>query len=201
MDRRPFTEILSKFWWLLLLRGIAAIVFGVLAIVWPAATVVALVVWFAVFALIDGVAALYHAIANRSELEYWWWLLLEGIFGILFGVLVLARPGISAALVGVVLVLWFAAWTILSGAMRVVMAFRLRREIEGEFWLGLSGVLSILFGVILMARPEAGVVFLLYLLAFWAIAVGVAMIIFAFRAKSFAGRARERIQEVAERRG
>ncbi len=199
MNQQPLTHLLSGYWWLLLLRGIAAIVFGVLAIAWPAATVTALVIWFAVFALIDGLAALYHAITNRNEMEYWWWLLLEGIFGVLFGVLVLARPGISTVVLGVVLVMWFAAWAIISGAMRVVMAFRLRKEIEGEFWLGLSGVLSILFGVILMTRPEAGVLFLLYLLAFWAIAVGVVMVIFAFRVKSFAGRARQKIQEFADR--
>jgi uncharacterized membrane protein HdeD (DUF308 family) len=199
MDRQPFTTILSTFWWLLLLRGIAAILFGVLAIVWPAATVTALVIWFAVFALIDGVAALYHGIANRSELEYWWLLILEGIFGIVFGILVLARPGISTVVLSVVLVLWFAAWAIVTGAMRFAMAIRLRHEIEGEFWLGLSGLLSILFGIILMTRPEAGVVFLLYVLAAWAIITGIVMVVFAFRLKSLAGRARERVQEVAER--
>jgi uncharacterized membrane protein HdeD (DUF308 family) len=197
MDRQPFTTILSTFWWLLLLRGIAAILFGVLAIVWPAATVTALVIWFAVFALIDGAAALYHGIANRSELEYWWLLILEGIFGIVFGILVLARPGISTVVLSVVLVLWFAAWAIVTGAMRIAMAIRLRHEIEGEFWLGLSGLLSILFGIILMTRPEAGVVFLLYVLAAWAIITGIVMVVFAFRLKSFAGRAHRRLGTTA----
>jgi uncharacterized membrane protein HdeD (DUF308 family) len=189
MDKNPLSQLLSRYWWLLLARGILAILFGVSALAWPGLTLVTLVMLFAGFALVDGVFEVVHAISHRREIENWGLLLIEGLFGVAFGILAFLAPGLTTAVGGVIVAFYIAAWAIVTGAMRIAMAVRLRKEIEGEWLLGLSGAISILFGIIIMARPAVGVLAMLYFVAIWAIIVGGLLIALAFKARKLGSRA------------
>ncbi|MBI5670155.1 MAG: HdeD family acid-resistance protein [Chloroflexi bacterium] len=168
--------LMTSNWWSLLLRGLAAIVFGILVIAFPGAALSTFVILFAAYALVDGVFTIIAAIRNRQQ-ERWWVHLLEGIVSVIAGILAIAYPGITA----LVMLYIIAFWAILTGVFEIWAAIQLRREIEGEFWLGLGGALSILFGVLLILFPGTGILTVLWLVAGYAIAFGVVMIILAFR--------------------
>jgi len=173
---------LADNWWLVLLRGIAAIAFGILAFFWPAIALVTLVFLWGTYALVDGVFALAAAIAGvGGEVVPRWWLVLVGIAGILAGVLAFVWPDITAQ----VLLAFIAAWAIMIGVLQIVGAIQLRKEIEGEWLLGLSGLLSILFGVALVAQPSAGALAVVWMIASFAIVVGCLYIALAFRLKQY----------------
>ncbi len=174
-------RLLSKYWWVLVLRGLLAILFGIVAYARPGLTLATLVLLFAAYALADGALDLVKAIGARREDEHWWWLLLEGAIGILFGVFTFRNPVAMAA----VIALYIAAWAIVTGALRIVMAVRLRKEIEGEFWMGLSGATSVVFGLLMMAQPAAGALTLLWLIAIWSIVLGFSLVLLGFRVRRF----------------
>jgi uncharacterized membrane protein HdeD (DUF308 family) len=174
-------RLLAQNWWVLLLRGIVMILFGVMAYAWPGMTIATLVMFFAAFVLVDGVFDVYHAFSGRQENDNWWILLIEGLLGIAFGVITWMRPGITT----MVLLLFIAFWAIMTGILKIIMAIRLRKEIEGEWWLVLAGVVSVLFGVLVMARPGAGALGMLFVIAAWAILMGIAMVILSFKARGF----------------
>src|SRR5580765_652797 len=199
METNPLTQFLSRFWWLLLLRGVLAILFGISAFVWPGLTLVTLVMLFAAYAFVDGIFDVVHAISHRQEIEHWVLLLIEGLFGIAFGILAFQSPELTTLVGGVIVAFYIAAWAIVTGAMRIAMAVRLRKEIEGEWLLGLSGAVSILFGIFIMARPAAGALAMLYFVAAWAILLGVILIALAFKARKFGGRISEAMANVKER--
>jgi len=184
-------KLLAANWWVLLLRGILAILFGVAAYAWPGLTLATLVMFFAVFVFVDGVFDVFAAFAGRQENENWWVLLIEGLLGIAFGAITWMRPGITT----MVLLLFIAFWAMATGILRIIMALRLRKEIEGEGWLVLSGLASVLFGLIVMARPGAGAMALLWLIGAWAIVVGIFLVILAFQARSFG----KKLEEVREK--
>lgn len=199
LETRPVAHLLSRFWWMILLRGVCAVLFGISAIAWPGLTLVTLTMLIAVYAFVDGIFEVLHAIGHRQELENWGLLLLEGVFGILFGVIVFQSPELTTAIGAVIVGLYIAAWAIVTGAMRIAMAVRLRKEIEGEWLLGLSGAVSILFGLVIMLQPTVGAIGLLYLVALWAILLGAFLIAFAFKARKFANRAREAVSALRDR--
>jgi uncharacterized membrane protein HdeD (DUF308 family) len=179
-----FANILSRYWWMTLLRGVIWILFGIVVFVQPAISLVALTVLFGAFALADGIAAIVTAVSGRHEHENWWVLLLVGLAGIGVGLMTFLSPGLTA----LVLLFYIAAWAIVTGVLEIVAAVRLRKEIEGEFWLALAGVLSIAFGVMLIARPGAGALSVLWIIASFAIAFGVSLILLAFRVRGFVNR-------------
>jgi uncharacterized membrane protein HdeD (DUF308 family) len=156
-------------WWAVLLRGIVAIAFGVLAFAWPGVTVATLVVMFGLYALVDGVFSLLTAIGGRRHREDRWLLALEGIIGIWAGVVTLRAPEVTA----VVLVFFISIWAMATGFLRIAAAIRLRKEISGEVWLALSGVLAVLFALMLIMRPVVGVLGLVWLIAGYALVLGV----------------------------
>jgi uncharacterized membrane protein HdeD (DUF308 family) len=199
METNPLTQLLSRFWWLLLLRGVLAILFGISAFAWPGLTLVTLVVLFAAYAFVDGVFEVVHAIGHRKEIEHWGLLLIEGLFGIAFGVLAFRSPELTTLVGGVIVAFYIAAWAIVTGAMRIAMAVRLRKEIEDEWLLGLSGAVSILFGIVIMARPAAGALAMLYFVATWAIVLGAIIIMLAFKIRKFGGRVGEAVAKIKER--
>jgi uncharacterized membrane protein HdeD (DUF308 family) len=174
-------KLLSEYWWVLLLRGVLAIAFGIVAYAWPGLTLATLLMFFAAFVLVDGVFDVFHAFSGRKENESWWVLLLEGLLGIAFGVITWTNPGVTT----LVLLLFIAFWALSTGVLRILMAVRLRKEIEGEWWLILSGVASALFGLIVLARPGAGALAMVLFIAVWSIVVGVFLVILSFRARSF----------------
>lgn len=167
---------LERNWWLLLVRGIAAILFGVAAFAWPGLTVAVLVLLFGAWVFVDGAFAIADSIRYRDRIDKWWLWLLDGVFGVIVGLLALFMPGMTT----LVLLMFIAAWAILGGILRVVAAIQLRKKIEGEWFLGLGGALSILFGGVLIAVPEAGLLSLVWLIAAWSMAIGILFIILAF---------------------
>jgi uncharacterized membrane protein HdeD (DUF308 family) len=175
------STILARFWWMILLRGILAILFGILVFAWPGITLLALVFLFGFYALADGIANVVTAIGGRREREHWWVLLLLGLAGVALGILTFLNPGITA----LVLLLYIAIWAIVTGLLQIMAAIRLRKEIEGEFWLALAGAASVGLGVLLIARPGAGALAVLWIIGFYAILFGVILLILAFKARGF----------------
>jgi uncharacterized membrane protein HdeD (DUF308 family) len=175
-------ETLTRRWWVLAVRGGAAVLFGLLALIWPGITVLALVLLFGAYALVDGVLALYTALADRSAAQgRRGWLALEGVAGVLAAIGAFVWPGITA----LVLLYLIAAWALVTGVAEIVAAIRLRREIEGEWLMILSGALSIVFGVLAFLFPSAGALAVVWLIAAYAIAFGVVMVILAFRLRRY----------------
>jgi uncharacterized membrane protein HdeD (DUF308 family) len=164
-------------WWMFAVRGVAAIIFGVLALVWPGQALQALVLVFGAFALVDGIFAVIAGIAARGTFDRWWAVLLEGVAGIVIGLLTFFWPNITA----LVLVYFIAAWALITGIFEIVAAIQLRRVITGEWMLIFGGLLSIIFGILLFVFPGAGAVSLVWLIAIYAIVFGISEIVFAFR--------------------
>ncbi len=168
---------MSRYWWVLAIRGVAAILFGVAAFVWPAITLTVLVLLFGAYALVDGIFAVIAGITARKEEERWWMMVLEGLAGIVIGVVTFLYPNITA----LALLYFIAAWSILTGVFEIAGAIRLRKEIEGEWLLALAGVASIIFGVLLVIQPGAGALALIWLIGAYAIVFGILMLVLAFR--------------------
>jgi uncharacterized membrane protein HdeD (DUF308 family) len=173
----PMLQALAKNWWLMLLRGIVAIIFGVLAFIWPGVTLLTLVLFYGAYALVDGALAIGAAVAGPGTAGPRWWLAVVGVLGVAAGLLTFLWPGITAF----VLLYFIAGWAIATGVFEIVGAIRLRKEIDNEWMLILSGVLSILFGVILIISPGAGALALIWVIGTYAILAGIIYIILAFR--------------------
>jgi uncharacterized membrane protein HdeD (DUF308 family) len=163
-------DYLQRSWWIFLLRGIAATVFGIMAFVWPALTLAVLAVLFGAYVLIDGVFGLVDAVRYRDRLHRVWPLVLESVLGIVVGLL---APGVTA----LVLLLFIGVWAIVGGLLRIVLAFQIRHEITGEWILIAGGVLSIIFGGLLIALPQTGLITLAWLIGFYATAFGILFIV------------------------
>lgn len=161
---------------MLLVRGILAILFGIAAFIWPSLTIEALVLLFGAYALVDGIVAVIVGIQQYGETKRWWAVLLEGIVGIVLGVLTLLWPGTTAT----VLLAFIAAWAIVTGVFEIAAAVALRKVIEGEWTLILAGALSVLFGVLLLLQPTAGALAIIWLIGAYAIVFGVLLGILAF---------------------
>ena len=182
--------ILSRFWWMTLIRGVIGVLFGIMLFAWPQISLASLVLVFGAFALADGATNVATAIGGRDENENWWVLLLAGLAGIGVGVLTFLNPGATA----LALLFYIAIWAIAIGLLQIVAAIRLRKEIEGEFWLGLAGVASIVFGALIAARPGEGALAVLWLIATYAIVYGVILILLAFEARGFVNRVKTAVK-------
>ena len=189
------SKLMLSYWWVLLLRGVIAILFGIAAYAWPGMTLVTLLTLFGAFALVDGIFNVFHAFSGRKEDERWWVLLLEGLLGIAIGVITFQAPEVTAT----VLILYIGFWAMATGVLRIILAVRLRKEIEGEWWMALAGLAGIVFGVFMVARPGAGALAVLWLVAIWAIVGGVCLVIFSFKVKALGGKLDEVRQRLAAR--
>jgi len=176
-----FPELLARNWWLFLLRGIAALAFGVLSLIWPEISLATLILLFGAYALVDGAFALSAAIVGRGKAELRWWLVLVGLLGIGVGVTTFLWPGLTA----LTLLYFIAGWIVATGLLQIIGAIELRKAIDNEWWLILDGALSVLFGILLFIMPGAGALALIWLIALFAIAFGILMIGFAFKVKKF----------------
>src|ERR687883_246312 len=166
-------------WWVLVLRGLVAILFGLAALFWPGLILAVLIVFFGAYALVDGVLSVIAAFRSSGHGMRRPLLLIEGAIGILFGIVTLFWPGLTAlALLYVV-----AFWAIFTGIARIVMAIMLRREIENEWSIALSGVLSVVLGIVLILLPGAGLLAYTWLIGLLALALGIALIVYAFRVR------------------
>lgn len=176
----PMLRALAQNWWLLLLRGIAAIAFGIMAFVWPGITLLTLTILWGAYALVDGAFALWSAITGRtSAIAPRWWLAIVGVAGLAAGILTFAWPGMTA----LILLMFIAWWAIIVGVMEIWGAIRLRKEIEGEWLLALAGLLSVAFGIAMLVWPGVGALAVVWLIGWYAILLGVIWIALAFRLK------------------
>jgi uncharacterized membrane protein HdeD (DUF308 family) len=173
---------LADNWWLLLLRGIAAIAFGVLAFFWPGLTLVTLTLLWGAYALMDGVIAIWAAFnASGGDAGPRWWLGLSGVAGTLAGVVTFYYTGTTT----LVLLMFIAVWAIIIGTLQIWGAIVLRKVLQHEWLLILSGVLSIAFGVVLLAQPGTGALALVWTIAWYAIFFGCFYVALAFRLKQY----------------
>ena len=169
---------LAKNWWLLLLRGIAAIIFGLLAFAWPGLTLLTLILFYGAFALVDGVLAIVAAITGGVPGSRWW-LAIVGLLGIAAGLLTFLTPGLTA----LVLLFFIAGWAIVTGVFEIIGAIKLRKEIDNEWLLILGGIISVLFGVGMMLAPGAGALALVWVIGAYSVVMGVLFVALAFRLK------------------
>lgn len=170
---------LGRNWWLLLLRGLVAIVFALLTWAQPGVSLAALVLVFGIYVLADGLLGVWSAIAKRRDNRHWWLLLLWGLVGIVVGVMTFIMPGIT----GLVLLMYIAAWAVITGLLQIVAAIRLRKEIKGEWLMILSGLVSVAFGVLLFLQPGAGALAVAWIIAAYAFIFGVLMVLLAFKVR------------------
>ncbi len=171
-------EQLIKNWWMVALRGVLAVLFGLAALLMPGITVSVLVILFGAYALVDGIFALVAAATGATAMrERWWMLVIEGIAGIAVGIVTFLWPAITA----LTLVLLVAAWAIITGFLEIATAIRLRRHIQGEWLLALTGVVSIILGIVLAAEPGASLIAWVWLIGAYALVFGILMLVLAYR--------------------
>lgn len=178
-------ELLSRNWWIVLLRGIAGVLFGLAALAWPGITLVALVLLFGSYAFVDGAFAIGAAFSRRARSDRWWLLLVEGILGVGAGLVAWFMPNITA----LAMVYLVAAWAITTGALEIAAAVRLRQEMRGEWLLALAGVVSIGMGVVIAFSPAIGALALVWTIGIYALIVGVLFIVLSVRLRRLAHRA------------
>jgi uncharacterized membrane protein HdeD (DUF308 family) len=168
---------LSRHWWTLALRGIASLIFGLIALAWPGITLSALIIVFGVFALANGFV---HAVAAARAIDTdgsWWALLAESLPSIGAGVVALVWPGLTA----LALLYLIAVWAIATGVLELAAAIRLRQEVQGESLLALGGIASIAFGVVAAIFPGDGALALIWLIGIYAIVFGGVLIALSLR--------------------
>ena len=165
---------------LLIVRGIVGVVFGLVAFAWPGITIAGLVVIFGAYTIIDGITTMILGLSRRAEYGRSWPAAIQGIVGIVVGVLTFIWPGLTA----LALVIFIGAWAIVTGVFEIAAAIKLRREITGEWMLALSGLLSLVFGVLVFAFPGAGAVGIAWVLGAYAMAGGVVLIALGVRLRS-----------------
>ncbi|GAB2838605.1 HdeD family acid-resistance protein [Actinocorallia aurea] len=175
-------EEVARHWWLVLLRGILAVLFGIIAWVWPGITVLALAILFGAYALVDGIAALYHAIRGLPG-QSRGWLAFTGVLSVAAGLIALFWPGITVF----VLLLVIACWAIITGVFEIITGIWLRRQIEGEWWFIVGGIISVLFGLLLLIWPGAGGLALIWIIGLFSILFGIALIVTSFRLRGLRG--------------
>jgi uncharacterized membrane protein HdeD (DUF308 family) len=179
MAREGLLDQLAANWGWIVLRGAAAVIFGVLAFAWPGVTLIVLTLWWGAYALAEGILALIAAFRVRDGGRPMWMLVVIGILGIAAGLLTFLWTTMTALL----LLTLIAVWAFFMGIFQIVAAVRLRKEIKNEWLLALSGVVSVLFGTLMLARPGEGALALVWVIAAYSIVFGVLLIVLALRLK------------------
>lgn len=174
-------DLYSRAWWMLLIRGILLVLFGVLAATWPGLALVTMVLLFGIFALAHGVISVVGSVMHRRENQDWWLVLIDGIVSLVIGALALGWPGVTA----IVLVYFIAAWALIMGILYIYGAIKLRKVIQGEWLLIISGIISVIFGIFVFARPLAGALAVAWLIGVYAIVFGALGILLSLRIRSW----------------
>lgn len=172
---------LAKMWWLLALKGVFAILFGILILAWPGLTIGVLVIIYGVFALVGGILSMIISLFSIGKYSNWWVMFLEGVLGFIVGGIVLKWPAISLLL----LVIIIGIWVIISGIAQIITAFFVRQQIKNEWLMALSGLISLLFGLLLFSWPISGIIVLSWLIGFYALLLGIFLIVFGFQVKTY----------------
>lgn len=173
------SALLAQNWWAVALRGVFAIIFGLIALLVPGATILSLVLFFAAYMLVDGVFSIVAAVRAASHHQRWGLLVLEGIVDILVGVIALAWPGLTV----VFFITLMAVWSLITGVLEIVAAFKLNPDF-GRGWLIFSGIVSLLFGIALLVAPMLGAVVLTWWLGAYALVFGITLLALAFKLRS-----------------
>jgi uncharacterized membrane protein HdeD (DUF308 family) len=176
------TILLANSWWSLMIRGLVAVLVGLVTFAWPGITLSALVLLFGAYALIDGIVGITGALRASKAHERWGALLIEGIAGVIAAIVTIVWPAITA----LTLVYVIAAWAVITGVFEIVAAVQLRKYITGEWLLGLSGVASVVFGILLMAVPLAGALVIALWVGVYAFIFGILLIGLGFRLRHWA---------------
>ena len=176
----PAAETLVQNWWLFTLRGVLGIIFGILALIFPGPTILSLVLLFSAYMLVDGIFGIISAVrAIRRKEDRWGLLMLEGLLNIAVGIAAFLWPGLT-----VVAFVWLvAAWAIVTGGLMTAAGFRLNID-HGRWWLVLSGLLSLAYGVLLVITPLIGAIVLTWWLGAYALVFGVALVVFSFKLRT-----------------
>lgn len=182
MSKLPASSMLD-YWWVPVVRGIAAIVLGILTFVWPGITVLAFVTLLAAYWVVDGGISIYHAIKWKR----WGWTFWGGVVSLVAGALALLQPGV--AVVSIVVVMAF--WAIVRGVLDIYVAVSMRKEIDYEWWLALSGLVSVVLGVLIFMKPAAGAIAVVTLLGTFAILIGVFLVAAGLRLRKYRNRGSE----------
>lgn len=179
--QKQLVGALARNWWVLLLRGIASLLFGIMLWTLPVGeSIETLIVVFGIFAFVDGALQVWTALMERKERENWLVLLLWGLVGIAAGLMTFIVPQLTA----VALLFYIAIWAVAKGVLEIITAVRLRKEIRGELFLILGGILSILFGGFLMMNPTAGATALVWVIAAYAFVFGLLFVGLSLKLKS-----------------
>jgi uncharacterized membrane protein HdeD (DUF308 family) len=172
---------LTRNWWLVVLRGVLAILFGLTAIFWPGLTFLVLILMFGIYAMADGVFAMLTGVVSSKYSPRWWVFLLEGVISFAAGLIAILRPGLAAfALIAVI-----AAWAILTGILEIAAAIRLRREITNEWMLAFAGFVSIVLGVLLFFQPAADGLVITLMIGAYALIFGIVLVILGLRLRKW----------------
>lgn len=181
------SERLACNWWAVGLRGLCALLFGIAIFFWPAISLIVLVLLFGLYSLTDGIITIVSVVRERERHKRWWLFLLQGIAGVVAGIMTFLWPGISA----LVLLYIIAAWAIVTGIFEIAAAVQLRKEIEGEWLLALGGIASLIFGVLLVGSPGAGALAVVWLIGAYSALFGILLLFLAFRLRDRAAPAIE----------
>jgi uncharacterized membrane protein HdeD (DUF308 family) len=175
-------NVLARNWWALLIRGIAAVIFGILAFAWPLPTLVVIGILFGAYAFVDGVFAIVAAVRAAQAHERWWPFVLEGIVGLAIAAITVYDVGITL----LALYLTIAAWAFITGILEIAAAIQLRKTIANEWLLILAGIASLLFGVLMIWHPFAAALAIIWIIGAYAILFGIMMIALSFRLRAHA---------------
>ena len=173
--------ILADRWWTFVVRGIAAILFGLLTFLWPGITLTALVLLFGAYALMDGVLSIVAAVTKERWRGRWWALILQGVFGIIAAGVTVVFPGLAA----LALLYVIAAWALVTGAFEVAAAISLRKYLKKEWLLALGGVLSMVFGILLMMFPGAGALALVLWIGAYMFVAGCLLVVLGLKLRTW----------------
>ncbi len=171
---------LRSYWWLFLIRGLFGLALGVLALIFPGATLAVAVLLIGAYLIVDGAVAIWKSFSVMRSDAHWWVLLLEGILGVVVGLAIFTWPGLSA----LTLAYLVGYWAIITGVLAIVTAFRVRAHVPGEWLYILFGVISVIFGFIVLLAPATGLVYIVLMIAIYGFVIGATMIALAFRARS-----------------
>jgi len=173
------TGSLHRYWWLFLIRGLCGLALGVFALVYPGATLAVVVILIGAYLIVDGIVAVVKALQIVRADAHWWVLLLEGIVGIAVGLAIFAWPGLSI----LSLALLVGYWAIISGVLAIVSAVRLRTHVSGEWLYMLFGIVSVIFGGIVLFAPKTGLIYIVLMTSIYGFAMGITMLALAYRAR------------------
>ena len=175
------SSMMVRHWWALVLRGVVAVIFGIVVIIWPGIALASLVLLVGAYMFVDGIFAIAGSLTHREQYKHWWLTLIEGIIGVIAGIVAFVYPGLTA----LTLLIVIGVWAILTGIFEIIAATRLREVVHDEWLLLISGILSILFGLFVVFFPGAGALAILGIIAAYAIIFGVLMIILGFRLRTW----------------